>query len=543
MPEIANAASRLRTSVAAGMLAALVGPATGHAQILPVGDAWEEYLRVMQVAGLAAGSSFTVRPVGRATLLETLQAGHPWGARVTAPTPLSLGSSASLTVEDPGARVFANSAFADGGSDGPVWQGKGLTAAVDVGATLRVGPLTATVHPLLWYAANGDFELAPGTVEGMPAYGYPWRRIDLPQRPGPDGVGRLDPGDSSVRLELGSLSVGVGTESLWWGPGIRNAILVSDNAGGFPHAFVRTERPARTGIGTLEAQWIFGRLAQSAWFDTTFADRGRYVTGAVLAFTPAGLEELTVGAARLFYALVPHDGIGADDVLLLFQRVSKSDFTAPGNPSGEDEADQMFSAFARWLLPESGFEAWVEWARNDHGWNLRDYFLAPEQAQGYTLGFRKVKALPGANFLSVQAELTHLERSATVRIRDVPTYYEHYAVPPGYTHRGQIVGASVGPGGNSQFLGASLFGSWGRGEVFVARRVHDNDAYYDLVAPDSGWCCHDVSLDIGAGGLFWSGPVEMGVRGTLTREYNRHFIRRNDPWNVNVQVSARYRPR
>ena len=141
--------------------------------------------------------------------------------------------------------------------------------------------------------------------------------------------------------------MGVGTESLWWGPGINNAILMSNNAGGFSHVFLGTGRPVETPLGILEAQWIFGRLQLSEWFDTTFVDPGRYITGAVVAFSPKGLDGLTVGAARVFSALVPEGGIAAGEVLLMFQRVLKNSLRTPDNRRGNDARDQLFSTFFR----------------------------------------------------------------------------------------------------------------------------------------------------------------------------------------------------
>ena len=43
--------------------------------------------------------------------------------------------------------------------------------------------------------------------------------------------------------------VGISNENQWWGPGISNALILSNNAPGFPHAFVRTAHPWKTPLG------------------------------------------------------------------------------------------------------------------------------------------------------------------------------------------------------------------------------------------------------------------------------------------------------
>ena len=332
--------------------------------------------------------------------------------------------------------------------------------------------------------------------------------------------------------------MGFGTESLWWGPGVRNAILMSNNAPGFAHAFLETGRPVETPLGRFEGRWVVGRLQTSEWFDTTFTDPGRYLVGAVATFSPNVLEGLSVGAARVFYALVPNGGVPLSEYLVIFQTPSKAKLATPENPEGTDERDQLFSMFARWVLAESGFETWLEWARNDHGSRLLDYFLAPEHSQCYTVGFRKVIPTEGGRLFALTGELTHLERVVKGGFEN-PTYYAHAIVTPGYTQRGQIIGAGVGPGGNAQYLAGDLFARWGKLGAFVQRRVHDAEAYYESLRP----CCGpDVSLDFGASGLLWVDDVELGVRGSLTREYNR-FFGDQVVSNLNLRVSARWRPR
>jgi hypothetical protein len=475
-----------------------------------------------------------------AALSNVRDPAHPWGLHWSGSRKLELGSGMGAVASDPGVRTFFNSAFPDGQNDGAVWQGRGLTVAADAGATLTLGPLSLTAHPMVLWGQNRDFALADVRLSGLPSYAYPWQLIDAPQRFGPDPFVTVDPGDSSIRLDVRGVSLGFGTEGLWWGPAIRNAILMSNNAGGFPHAFLATRGPVGVRIGTLEAQWIFGRLGLSDWFDPTFVDRGRYLTGAVVAFTPRGSEGLTLGAARVFYELWPESKLGIDRVTLVFQGVSKDAISE--EYGGDDVRDQLFSAFARWALPQSGFEIWAEWARNDHGRNKRDYFLEPEHSQAYTLGFRKVGRRDGGHLVAVQGEVTNLGQSRTYALRATPTYYAHHVVIPGYTQRGQVLGGGLGPGGASQYLGADLYAPWGRAGLFIQRRVHDNDAYYGLAHTfGDPLCCHHVSLDLGGRGTFWIGSVELDGQGTLTKDFNRYFIRLNDLWNANLQVSARWR--
>ena len=57
--------------------------------------------------------------------------------------------------------------------------------------------------------------------------------------------------------------MGVSTENLWWGPGVRNSLIMSNNAPGFGHISFNTTAPVLTKIGSFEWQLISGVLQNS----------------------------------------------------------------------------------------------------------------------------------------------------------------------------------------------------------------------------------------------------------------------------------------
>ena len=119
----------------------------------------------------------------------------------------------------------------------------------------------------------------------------------------------------------------------------------------------------------------------------------------------------------------------------------------------------------------------------------------------------------------------------------------HHRVAQGYTQRGQIIGAGIGPGGSVQFIGGDLYTSWGLVGTYFERQVHDNDAYYQWArANDAGFWRHDVSFRRGAHGLLFVGDFDVSSGLVVTREFNRYFSG-PDLWNLNLRFSARWRPR
>lgn len=531
----------------------VLATSSASAQSLRVGDPLEDYLRLLELTGDASPSAFSIRPLLDGAPPQLAGPRHPWAERLGASfmrrddredagvrTPW--GTDVGFT--EARVRLFANTGHPWGGNDGVVWQGKGLTTALDVGGWARWGWLSVRAQPVFTASQNTSFDLAPVTLAGMPEYAYPWRRMDMPQRFGTESVTKLHPGDSEIRVDVRGVTLGLSSRNLWWGPGIHHSILMSDNAPGMVHGFIGTRRPVDIWIGDLEAQWIWGRLDQSDYFDPSFTETDRFLTGLALTYRPAFVEGLYFGATRMFYGFVDPGGTELEDFFLVLQGVRKEGFATPDNPTGEDREDQMLSLFMRWVFPESGFELYGEWARNDHSWNFRDFFMQPEHSQGYLLGLRKATRLDGERRLAVGAEMINLQRGRTVEVRPTPIFYRHHIVRQGYTNEGQVIGSNVGPSGNAQVITTELWDDWGRTRLLLERRTHDNDAYYLFAdANDLDSCCHHVGLSAGLDALWFAGPFDLGGGMTLTREFNRYFDRGNDVWNVNLSLSARWRPR
>jgi len=61
---------------------------------------------------------------------------------------------------------------------------------------------------------------------------------------GEGAYSKLLPGQSSIRLNYGAFSLGASTENIWWGPGQYNSLLFSNNAIGFQHLTLNTQKPA-----------------------------------------------------------------------------------------------------------------------------------------------------------------------------------------------------------------------------------------------------------------------------------------------------------
>ena len=398
-----------------------------------------------------------------------------------------------------------NSAIPFSLNDGATWAGRGWTGRLQLGIAAERDRFFLILAPELLVSENRRYEVAhPLTVLLRPPERHPlsspWHvfpSIDAPLRFGERRQTRVDFGQSTIGVRLGNAVAGLSTENEWWGPGIRNAIVMSNHAPGIPRAFLRTDRPVPTPIGTLEGSWFLGALFESPYFDAQPANDKRSISGGVVVWQPQPQSGLSLGLARTSYARIERwTSLPLHALDLLRGRGTR----AAGDSGFVVAREQIVSLFGRWVFPADRFAVHFEWARTELPHSLRDLLTAPNHSQGYTLGLewgtpvRRRQAL-----LRLQAEATYLEKSPSYRDRPVNSFYTSPAVAQGYTQRGQVIGAAIGQGASSQWVGVDYFASRGRFGVFLGRIRWDDDALYTFptpftaVAPNK-WCAHDVSF-------------------------------------------------
>jgi hypothetical protein len=432
-----------------------------------------------------------------------------------------------LRILAPSGELVWNSAIPYSPSSGPLWSGKGVSSRLVAGVDWAAGPVRLVLAPALHYAQDVPFDSLTReafTDAERASRIAPWQTgahsVDLPYRLG-SGT-ELRPGESSLTLRAGAMEAGAATESQWWGPGVRNAIVLGDDAGGFPHLFVRSARPLRTRLGSVEARWIAGRLSSSP-YDTASAGRHRSLSAAAVTLTPGG--GLTVGAARSVHAAL-EGGSMLGDAPAAFLRWRGAGDTLASRPY-----EQITAVFARWVAPVEGLEVYGEWARNRLPASFRDLLEQPEHSQGYTVGAGWA-GHAGRGVATLRAEATNLERSATVRARPIGSWYAGRAVPQGYTHRGQPLGAAIGPGASGQWLAAGFATDrWELG-ASAARVRWANDAYTEFYGVQRRYLAHDVSFLGSVAGGFAVGGMWVGAEWSPARRYNFLFQSQAGHWST-----------
>lgn len=431
-----------------------------------------------------------------------------------------------------------NTSMPYGWNDGPMIPTKGYQTYLSGGIKANYKRWQLRLQPEMVHAANQKAEGFPATeIQSVrEIYVNYLNSTDIPEQFGSGAYTKIYWGQSSLKYQAKKWEAGISTQNLWWGPGTRNALLMSNNAPGFLHLSFNTHQPVQTKIGNFEAQLIAGRLEganlgeQAADFSVGAnnaylpkANDWRYLSGLSFNYQPKWIPGLYLGLNRVFQVYGKDLGNGITDYLPVITPFQKK------NLSNEDakKRDQLASLFMRWVFHEAKAEIYVEHGWNDHSSSFYDLLLSPDHSRAFILGMRKLFPLAKKDtYLSLHTEITHLQQTADRVVRPAGAWYHHWHVRHGYTHKGQVIGAGIGPGSNLQSIHISFWQPqkvWG---IMVERYAHNLDFFYDAYA--------DPNQVFSQYNRKW---VDLNLNTYIRRSYKRFSLQAslNTSWMRNYQ--------
>ena len=448
-----------------------------------------------------------------------------------------------------------------GYNNGSLLPNRGFQEAISGGFYLRVGPLTIQAKPEFVYSQNkpfatfADVQANNNSQQLLDAYFHTVNGIDAPERFGKGDLSKLYPGQSKATLNLGKLEIGASTENLWWGPGVKNSIMMSNSAPGFLHWTINTNAPVSTSIGSFEWQMIGGYLKQSGYPPTAnaklvYGDNlyipkphvTRYLSAFTLNWQPKWMRGFFIGLSEYDYLNIDsaYKSYGLLKKLFPVFTGSSNRANAITSTQNGDGQDFAFSINMRQVFEKEKAEIYFEWARNDNWASLTDLLQEPEHSSAYTLGGRKLYDVAAQSYIQVKFELTHLQDPPTYLLRDEPSWYVHLQAPQdGYTNDGRYIGAGIGPGSNSFMLGLSYLHQQNAFGFQFERIVHNNDLYYSAFAGTNTFNLHWVDLantfyyNLKSGNILISS--ELTPVYTLNYEYKQ-----GASYNLHARISMTY---
>jgi len=488
------------------------------AQSLPVGTpVLEDALRRAQILGQVDSSvSFTSRPLFPVASLKLKNSFDPDGSlekeRGTKYNGIFRfgGTRGILQLLPVTLEQQYNTHHPEGWNDGAMIPARGYQTLFSAGVYGVYGPLSIQLRPEVVYAANRAFQgfYTEQSDQLWADYYGMLNVIDLPERFGENPYQKMFWGQSSIRLTFGALSLGLSNENLWWGPGMRNSLVMSNTAEGFKHLTLNTVKPIKTFLGSFEGQIICGRLENSGFAppDTGRTLNGiklyvpkrndwRYVNAIVLSYQPKWVPGLFLGLTRSFITYYKDMGRGFADFLPIISPISKK--ANYGQNESPVSNDQRASVFLRWLWLRGKAELYCEYFREDHAFDTRDLILEPTYEHAYIFGLRKMFSLnvKKDQYIQFNLEVTQLAQNSTNPERSELSMYLHGLIHQGYTYKGQLLGAGIGPGSNLQSVSISWIKSLKTIGIQVERYVHNNDFHNAVIRdPRANWV--DMSTSV-----------------------------------------------
>ncbi len=378
----------------------------------------------------------------------------------------------------------------DSRNDGAMIRSRGFQTYLSMGVYAETGPLSVQLKPEFIWAENRNYQgfpLWPRHYQSTWRSRYIWfNSIDLPERYGTNAYTTFTLGQSSIRLNKWGLSLGLSTENIWWGPAIRNSLMMSNNAQGFPHITFNTQRPLKTKIGSFEWQILTGRLEGSGFnppghdiqFDgriqyVTKPDDWRYFQAVSFSYSPKWINGLSLGLTRWVqqYSEVAK---ATNDYFPAFSNLFRKNDN--NTTRTEIDRDQAAGVFGRWIWYDSKAEFYFEFAKNDASLNFRDLLVDTDHSRALTVGINKLFPTPKESvFWQFNFEWTQTSQTESRLLRNSLSWYIHSRVRHGYTSNGEVLGSALGPGGNAQYLEVSKVKGFDRVGGAIERFVHNND--------------------------------------------------------------------
>jgi hypothetical protein len=382
-----------------------------------------------------------------------------------------------------------NSLLPQNWNDGNMYPARGWQERHTVGLQLKLGVIEINLQPEWLKVQNIPQQYYPGNPEDgnfMPKYfGSVANVIDNFRQFGTKKIDTFSLGQSRIGLKLGPVSVGYSNQNNLWGPGLRNSLVLSNNAAGFNHLYLSTNKPIKSFIGNFEFSAITG-LLDTNWYEDPDIPLMRSIWSGGIAQKNLDQRKIDAISTNWRPKWIPN--------LFLGYAYSRQYYKHQLNSYGQTYSFfsknftkvELGSLMFRFFLPKDHAEFYGEMGiPNKSPWPWK--FFEKNPKTGFVFGVTKLtKFKTVKSYLRINIEMCQLQLNnpkdlfypGWAFVGGLPnSWYTSDIIKQGYTNQGQILGASIGPGSNSQTINLSYHYKYNHIGIMIERISQNNDFF------------------------------------------------------------------
>jgi hypothetical protein len=364
-----------------------------------------------------------------------------------------------------------NSHHPYGWNDGPLSFSKGYQFVGSGGVYMRLRNIHLTLRPEFFKTASDPYETSDRWGQRTSA------------------LSKLTLGQSSLRIDFGPISVGASTQNLWLGPGQYSSLLMSNNAPGFNHLNIQTNRPLKTPIGSFQLNVIGGTLNYNkgqGFENENLKPYGNikhtnYLSLLSISYSPVFFKNFYLTAKRGFTIPTQEKPSSklTDYYLLSLKPLFRNTYEDNSIP-----IDQVLIGSAKYFFPKEHAEVYFEYGWNDGKSNSRDLMLDMSHSAASIYGLKKIQYLNEKSYLNFEAEVTQMSQRPSYLQRQAGNWYVHQN--GGFINENQILGAGSGWGNDVQTFAISWNKGWSKYGIKFQHIAHDPVSITNILSTNEG---------------------------------------------------------
>ncbi|MFY0687740.1 MAG: hypothetical protein JXQ90_11275 [Cyclobacteriaceae bacterium] len=321
-----------------------------------------------------------------------------------------------------------------------------------------------------------------------------WNNSDVPDLNRNLGQTQYNVGNSYFSYQFANISLSLSNEHNWWGPGIQNALLFTNNAPAFRHLSIKSVKPFKTKIGLIEFQYLVGKLIESRIpppdTSRTFGqtklfvqkpEDHRWINGFIISLKPKLVDGLSIGLGLTNQQYKNAISGNLMEFFVPFNLVK------PKRIGDSHSPDLYRSTYLRWVFPKALSEIYFEFGKHGRSKALESFLKNPMDQAAFILGFSKLIPVSKNRFVKFSFENTDLANRSLTSINNAEGWYTNSQIRHGHTNQGEWLGAGIGSGGKHQYLEISFIDANSKYSLITERRTNNADFYYYHFNHNGDW--------------------------------------------------------